>query len=143
MGDILHKKPPPPDEEEEVTDSFRKQVREALAINDQANRIRRLKKGDPDYQVSNRPELAEAIGTDKTMINKIIGPVKASTKVKLVERSAFVGRIRSELKLAAVTRIAVRTDRAVVVRFIAELPDEEFKVFYDEYRRRTRKSVLD
>lgn len=138
MGDHLHKRPPPTDEEEDVTEQFREEVRAALEINAQSNRIRRLKWGDPGYQVENRAELAESIGTDKTMINKIIGGARPTTKVKLVERSAFLGRIRAVLKLAAVTKVAVRGDRAAVVRFIADLPEDQFRVFYDEYKRRAR-----
>lgn len=140
MNDARHKRPPPPDEEEDVTETFRKEVRDALDLNARQNRLRQLKKGDPGYLISNRAELAEKIGTDKTMINKIIGGVRAGTKVKLVERSAFVKRIRDALHLAAITKIAVRSERADVVRFISELPDEDFRLYFEEYRRSKRKS---
>lgn len=129
MGDSRHKNPPPVDEEEDVTDSFRESARKALELNEQRNKLGELRKGDPGYLISNRAELALEVGTDKTMINKIIGPARASSKVDLVDRSAFVGRIRQALQLPAVTKIAVKSSRIEIVRLIAELPDDEFRVF--------------
>lgn len=139
MGDARHKRPPPDDPEEDVTADFRREVIEALDINARRNRLRRLKKGDAGYLVSNRAELAVAIGTDKTMVNKIIGPKKPSNKVKLVDRSAFVARIRDALELAVPTSIAVKGDRAAALKWFNELSDEKFKIYDDEYKRETRK----
>lgn len=129
MGDSRHKKAPPLDDEEDVTPAFREAVKTALDLNKQRNKLSELRKGDSGYLISNRSELAEAIGTDKTMINKIIGPARADSKVKLVDRSAFVGRIRAALQLPAVTKIAVKASRAEILRRIAELPDDEFANF--------------
>lgn len=140
MGDERHKRPPPDEIEEDVTPEFRREANEALKLNALNNRLRHLKKGAPNYQISNRAELADAVDTDKTMINKIIGPAKPTTKVKLVARSVFVGRIRDALQLAAVAKLSVRTDRAAVLRWIADLSDEAFKVFDDEYKRQMRKT---
>jgi hypothetical protein len=129
MGDSRHKKPPPTDEEEEVTPALRAQVLRAFEINMAKNALSEIAKGEPGYLISNRADLADAIGTDKTMVNKIIGPARETSKVKLVDRSAFVGRIRKALDLPGVTKIAVKTSRAEIVRLIADLPDEEFAVF--------------
>jgi len=139
MGDATHKKPPPTDEEEGVTDAFREEVRQALDINARANRLRRHKKGDPGYLISNRAELAKAIGTDKTMVNKIIGGKREDTKVELVHRSAFVGRIRAVLQLAAVTTIKASIDRAPVYRWLDSLPDGVFEAYRQEYEREQKR----
>lgn len=140
MGDVRHKKPPPEDVEEDVTDDFRKEVREALDLNARQNRLRRLRSGMSGYLISNRAELARAIGTDTTMVNKIIGPARAGSKVDLVDRSTFVGRIRNALQLAAVENITVRADRANVLRYLALLPDDAFRILEEEYKRELRKS---
>jgi hypothetical protein len=136
MGDPLHKKSPPPRVDEEiVTDAFRRQVNEALRLNAAKNDLGEKRKGEAGYLICNRPELAEAVGTDKTMINKIIGPVRATTKVKLVDRSAFVGAIRVALDLPAVAQISVPQARAEVLRLLADLPDKEFQVFEQALRK--------
>lgn len=129
MGDSRHKKPPPDDDEEDVTPAFRAQVLRALELNAAKNDLSEIAKGAAGYLISNRAELAEEIGTDKTMINKIIGPARETSKVSLVERSAFVGRIRKALSLPEVTKIVVKASRAEILRLIADLPDEEFAVF--------------
>lgn len=132
MGDARNRTSLPPDEIEElVTDAFRREVREALDINHKHNRLRRLKKGDTGYLISNRSELADAVGTDKTMINRIIGPARETSAVNYVERSAFVGRIRNALHLAPLTQMAVRSDRASVHRVLEEMPDNAFAMVAD------------
>lgn len=138
MGDERHKKPPPPEEEEEVTDAFRLAARKALESNKRQNALRGLRKPDPGYLISNRAELAIAVGTDKTMINKIIGPAKLTTKIKLVGHSTYVGRIRSALELPSVTQITVRSGRVNVLRWIADLSDEDFAEFEDHFLRKRR-----
>lgn len=107
-----------------------------MRLNAARNKLSGLRKGEPGYLISNRPELADEIGTDKTMINKILGAAKKETKVKLVARSGFVGRIRDALGLAPVTQITVRASRAMTLKFIAELSDEDFRVFEEDVERR-------
>ena len=139
MGDALHKRSPPSaEEEEDVTPTFRADALKALDLNAKRNKLSGLRKGEPGYLISNRPELAEEIGTDKTMINKILGAAKKETKVKLVARSAYVGRIRDALRLAPVTQITVRASRAATLRFIAELSDDDFSVFEEEVQRQSK-----
>lgn len=123
MGDDRHKNSPPDDEEEEVTELFRAAARHALDLNKRQNALRGKRKGDAGYLTSNRAELALKIGTDKTMVNKIIGPARASTKVKLVDRSAFVGRIRRELELPPVVSIQVPSSRVQLLKRIADMPE--------------------
>jgi hypothetical protein len=126
MSDSRHKNPPPTDEEEDVTPLFRETVREMLKTNARKNRLSGFHKNEPGYLISNHAELAEAIGTDKTMVNKIIGPVRPTTKVKLVTRSAFLARIRDALGLAPVARITVKASRLEQMLAIAELEDDDF-----------------
>lgn len=74
MGDLRHKKSPPANEvEEDNTPEFRAEARAALANNAIANRIRKKKKGDPGYLISNQAELADAIDADRTTIKKLLG----------------------------------------------------------------------
>ena len=129
MGDKLHKDPPPDDEEEDVTPEFRILASRQLELNDLANRNAERKFGDPGYLISNRSELADAVDTDKTMINKIIGPKKSTTKVKLVDRSAFVGRIRKALDLPPVMSIVVPVSHAALLKRIAALPADAIAVY--------------
>jgi hypothetical protein len=141
MGDSRHKKPPPDAPEEDVTDEFRREVLEALDLNAQVNRLRRRRKGDPGYLISNRAELADAIpGMHKTMVNKILGGARDTTKVKLVERSAYVSKIREVLQLAPTDRITIPARRGDVMRWIAALSDEAFAVFEEEFKRELRKT---
>lgn len=141
MGDERHKKSPPPaEEEEDVTDGFRQEVREALEINKKLNRLRRLKKKDSGWLISNRAELADAIGTDITMVNKLIGPARPTSKpVKLADRSTFVHRIREVLQLAAVKAVSVKIQRADDLKFLNEVSDDEWKAvkrYVDEAKRK-------
>jgi hypothetical protein len=140
MGDARHKDSPPTGVEEDVTPAFRAQVLEILDVNGRLNRLRKLRPGDPEYRICTRPELAAAVGTDKTMINKILGPVRPTTKIKMVAESTFVRPIRNALGLPPLTSIAVREDRAQTLRDLAELPDDEFRLFEDEVRRAARKA---
>lgn len=112
-----------------MTPALRAQIVRALELNMAKNALSEVAKGDPGYLVASRADLAEAIGTDKTMINKIIGPARVTSKVDLVDRSAFVGRIRKVLGLPSVTKVVVKASRAEIVRLIADLPDEEFAIF--------------
>ena len=126
------------DQEEDVTEPFRLQALRALVLNAESNRLRRKKKGDVGYLICNRSELAVAVGTDKKMINNILGPAKSTSKWDRVDRSTFVGRIRDVLHLAAVTQITVPVARAEVLRMLSEIPDEEFELFEAEVRRRPK-----
>lgn len=135
MGDLRHKKPPPDEEEEDVTNEFRAAAQKKLRANAQQNRLRKRRKDDPDYLISNHAELAEEIGTSKTMLNRIIGPVRETTAIKLVARSVFVKSIREALALADVTQISVQAVRAEVLRIINDLPDDLYKVFAAEVAR--------
>lgn len=140
MGDSRHKKSPPLDEEaEDVTESFRRDVLKALDLNEQHNKLRGLRKDDAGYLISNRSELAKAVGTDKTMINKIIRPARETSKVDLVDRSVYVGRIRTALQLPQVSKVTVKASRADVVRFIADLPDDAFLIFEKEVERLSKR----
>jgi hypothetical protein len=136
MGDERHKRSPlPADLEEDVTDAFRQEVRDVLEINEISNKRKGLKKGTPGYLISNQSELADALTeelghkVDKNSIKKLIGGVRPETKVKLTERSTYVGAIRRVLQLAPVMQFTVRADRAPLLRLIAGLPEEEFKIF--------------
>jgi hypothetical protein len=140
MSDARHKKSPPNEESEKVTDTFRKEARRALELNKESNELRGLRKGAESYRISSQAELADALGTSKRMVSRIIGGVRAETEIDLVDDSVFVGPIRRLLELAPITSISVRTTRAPVVRFIAELPDDQFKVFEEAVRRQMRKS---
>ena len=135
MGDDRHKRSPPDDMEEDVTEEFRALVRETLELNDRRNRLHQLSKDSPRYLISNRAELAEAVGTDKTMINKIIGPARPTTTVKLVERSAFLGRIRRALQLPAMLLVPIPENRVEFARRIAAMSDKEFAI-YDESQKK-------
>lgn len=139
MGDARHKKPAPDEPEEVVTDAFRKKVRDTLETNKRLNNLRGKRKGQPGYLISNRAELAEACGTDITMINKIIGPARETSKVDLVATSTFLGRIRRALDISEIS-LSVPLDRSEVLGFLAGLPDEQFKVFDEEVRRLMRQS---
>jgi hypothetical protein len=140
MGDPRHKKPPPPsDKEEIIRDSFRQKVRDILEANEQLNRLRGKKRGQDGYLISNRAELADACGTDTTMINKIIGPARETSKVDLVDRSTFIDAIRVALGISETT-IFVPMDRVTALEFLAALPDDKFKVFDDEVKRLMRES---
>jgi hypothetical protein len=130
MGDARHKKSPPPaDLEEDVTPDFRRKVREVLELNKLGNQLRGLRKSDEGYLVSNQAELADAIGVDRNLIKNMLGGVRAGTKVRLIARSTYVGAIRRVLHLAPVIQVAIRADRAAIVKLIAELPDPEFSAF--------------
>jgi hypothetical protein len=132
MGDSRHKKSPPPsDLEEDVTPAFRKQVRELLDNNEQSNKLRGLRKGDPGYRISNQSELADAIpGCDKSQLRRMLGGVRAGTKVtNPIHRSTYVAAIRAVLGMPPVRSVLVREDRARIVQLFAELPDEAFKIF--------------
>ncbi len=137
MGDVRHKASPPKDEDEEdVTPAFRLDARRALELNAEKNELGGIKKGQPGYLISDQADLAEAVVTSKRMISKIIGPVRPATKVKLVDRSVFVGRIRAALQLQALTEIQVKASRANTIRLIAGLSDEEFAKYEAEALRR-------
>lgn len=126
MGDAFHKKSPPDDPEEIVTEPFRAAARRQLDLNKLANKNGQHEFGDPEYLTENRSELADKVGTDKTMINKIIGPARKTTKVKLVATSAFVGRIRRELKLPSVVSLEITATpiQAALIRRLLDLPDD-------------------
>lgn len=140
MGDLRHKKSPPTNEaEEDNTPEFREAARAALANNAIANRIRKKRKGDPGYLISNQAELADAIDADRTTIKKLLGGARASTKAKISERSVYVGRVRRVLDLGKPEVVTVRPERLDVVRWIAELPDAAFAIFRTEYERTMRR----
>lgn len=133
MGDSRHKKSPPNEGEELVTEQFRRDALAAMAANKLRNRVSHRKKGDDGYLVSNRAELAEAIGTDSTQISRILGAAR-SKKVKRADYSAFVGAIRRVLDLAPVVEVKVRADRASIIRVIAGLSDEAFAAYEQSVR---------
>lgn len=135
MGDERHKKSPPPAElEEDVTNGFRKEVRDTLTANKAWNKARGLRKGDPDYRICNDAELADAIGTDKNLIKNMLGGVRPGTKVKLINRSVFVGPIRRALKLRPIRTITVRADRAEMYLEMDGLSDTVWSGYADAVR---------
>lgn len=140
MGDARRKKSPPDNAEEDVTDEFRRDVLAMLDLNAQLNRLRKRHKGDPGYLISNRSELADAVGTHKTMINKLVGGARETTEVKLVERSAYVSKVREVLQLAPTERITIPARRAEVLRWVSSLSDEAFAVFEEAFKREMRKT---
>lgn len=139
MGDSRHKKSPPTEQEEDVTESFRAAVTKALDLNAKQNKLREKKKGDPGYLISSHADLADAIGTSKRMVTRILGGVRETTKIKLVDRSVFVGRIREKLNLPSVTQVVVRSSRAAAVRQLDELSDDEFAVYAAELASRSKR----
>lgn len=130
MGDKLHKASPPDDAEEIVIEPFRVAARRQLELNKLANENGERKFGDEGYLTENRSELADKIGTDKTMINRIIGPARDGSQVRYVETSAFVGRIRDELRLPAVVKMTITATplQAALIRRLLELPDDALGV---------------
>jgi hypothetical protein len=141
MGDVRHKASPPKSEDEEdVTPAFRLDARRALELNREKNELGGIKKGQPGYLIADQADLADAVGTSKRMISKIIGPVRPTTKIKLVDRSVYVGRIRAALQLQALTEIQVKASRAYTMRLIAGLSDDEFaKYEADVIHRKSRR----
>lgn len=140
MGNAPHKKSPPDDPAEDVTELLVGEVLTALRVNEQWNSLRRLRPGDEGYKISNRAELGRAVGADKNQIGNILGPVNKDKPWKPTGRSRYLARIRRVLELQPVGDLPVRVSRMPVLRFIADLPDAEFKVFEDEYNRRLKGS---
>ena len=127
MSDARHKKSRDKSDQEDVTDDFRALVRETLERNKARNGLSGARKGDPDYRISNQAELAEATGIDPGLLGRIVGAVRATSKVKPVGRAKGLGEIRRVLKLPEVVRVAVRASRAPTLEQIAELPEDEFQ----------------
>jgi hypothetical protein len=140
MGDERHKKSPPPAElEEDVTESFRREVRDTLTANHARNKALGLRKEDPGYWISYQSELADAIETDKNLIKNMLGGVRPGTKVKLINRSVYVGPIRSALNLRPVRTITVPSDRAEILLDLANVPDAEWRGYADAVRESRRR----
>jgi hypothetical protein len=132
MGDARHKDRPPEAPLEPVTEDFRAAVLGQLAANRLSNATLNLKPGDVGYKICSHAELA-AVATDgdKTMLNRIIGPAKSTTKIKLVKESRFVAAIRTALGFPqpVVEMIEVPADRAATIRMVAALPEAQFETF--------------
>lgn len=145
MSDERHKKSPPDLESEDNTETFRNEARRALDNNDEYNRLRGLKRGQHGYKISSQAELATALSerfgreVSRRMVQKILGGVHAETKVDLVEDSVYIPAIRELLELVPVTRISVRTPRAAIVQFIAELPEDKFEIYEKAVREQMQK----
>lgn len=137
MGDSRHKAPPPDYPEEEVTDDFVNAVLALLAANRTQNKLSGRRPGDREYRISNYAELAEKIAPDqknaKSLLIRILGPAKASTKAKKprVATSRYVGPIRDALGIEAPSTklLEVRADRFDVLRLIATMTNEQFAPF--------------
>lgn len=146
MGDQRRHAPPPEYPDEEVTDEFVDAVLAQLKANRTHNRLHNRRPGDDDYRISSHAELAEVVAPRqknfKSMLNRIIGPAKETTKAKpRVETSRYVGAIRDALGIEApVTAVLeVRADRLVVLRAIATLTNDEFAPFEHAVAERAKK----
>ena len=135
MGDTRHKKPPPVGRSEQNTKTFRDEVHDVLARHKTLNRLSGRKKGDKGYLLASHADLADALGTSQRMIDKILGGVRAETKVRLTEYSNYIPMIRDLLGLR-LTELAVPIDRAEVLAQIAGLSEKEFQPFREAIERR-------
>lgn len=125
-----HKKSPPVGESELVDVVLRKQVAAKLATNDEHNTTHKLKKGDPNYRIANHQDLHDATGVDKNLLRKMFGGKRTGSKPKKdVMRSRFVGVIRHALGIPQMATIEINAKRAAFVKFINDLPDEQFATF--------------
>lgn len=132
-------------ESEENTEEFRAAANDQMIKNEEYNRLRGLRSDDPSYRISSQAELAKALSNltkrdvSRRMVQKILGGVHRDTDVKLVTNSAYIPMIRRLLDLVPVATISVRMPRASVMKFIAELPDADFKVFEDAVQQRMQR----
>lgn len=132
MGDDRHKKSPPEGDLEIVTEAFRQDVRRLMLSNRLHNETHGYEPGHPKYRPADHADLANAAtGGDKMMISKIIGPAKATTKMKLVKSTRYLAAIRAamEMEPPAIETISVPAARAETLRRLARLPDDLFEIF--------------
>jgi hypothetical protein len=130
-GDARHKRGGDKTGQEDVTDEFRAQVRETLARNKAKNALTGARRGDPDYLISSQAELAEATRIDPTLLGRIVGAVRPTSRVRLVARAVGLDRIRAALGLPEIVRVSVRASRAPTLEQIADLPEDEFRLLAD------------
>lgn len=130
-----HKASPPDLPEEPVTDAFVEAVLKKLKSNRLHNEAHALHRDDEGYRISSHAELAEALDPDsanmKSMLSRIIGPAKATTKPpKRVESSRYVGAIRDALELPKpkLVMLEVPAERAQILSLMATLDDDLFDV---------------
>lgn len=130
-----HKASPPDLPEEPVTDAFVEAVLKKLMSNRLHNDASGFRRGDAGYRIASHAELAEALDPDsvnmKSMLNRIIGPAKASTKApKRVATSRYVSAIRDALELPhpKMVSLEVPAERAAILALIATLDDDLFAV---------------
>lgn len=129
MSDARHKKSQTKAGQEDVTEEFRLLVRETLARNKARNALAGARKGDPDYLISNKAELAEATGIDPGLLGRIVGSDKPGGTPKPVARALGLPEIRAALKLPEIRNVPVRASRVAAIERLARLPEEEFQAF--------------
>jgi hypothetical protein len=131
MGDQRHKKYPPRGATELNTQTFRDEARAVLEHNKLLNGLGGRRKGDHGYLISTHADIAEHFKMkNQRMIDRILGPVRSDSKVKLVDCSDLIKPIRELLGLRMI-EITVPADRADALRKIAALPEKEFAPYRD------------